>query len=387
MVLWRGGSDARYVPTGHLVYALKDGLFAVPFDTESLKVTGGAVSIAQGVLRGAAATNNTATANYGFSRDGSLAYVFGASDSSALRSLFWVDRRTQREEAVAAEPRGYVYPRISPDERRVALDDRGENDIQVWDFAAKTLSRFTFGMEPETYPAWTSLSDRIAYSTGRTIHWKAANNTGPITPLVEKLPGNTLELNPCFFSKDGSQLVFRSVGNPSTTRDDIGMIAVKEGSEPTWLLQTPFNERNAELSPDSRWMAYQSDVTGSWEIYVRPFPNVDSGLWQISNGGGMYPVWSRNTNELFYVQPGTKPAMMAAQFRAERDFVPGLRSKLFDASAYYASGPVGRPYDVARDGRFLMLRSAAASEANVAPPQIVVVENWFEELKQSSSSR
>lgn len=386
VVLWRGGSDARYVPTGHLIYALKDGLFAVPFDLESLKPTGGAVSIAQGVVRGSTPTTNTATANYGFSRDGSLAYLSGISDSAAQRSLFWVDRRTLREEAIAAEPRGYAYPRLSPDERRVAIDDRSDNDIQLWDFAAKTLTRLTFGSEPEVYPAWTPTNDRIAYSVGPTITWKAANNTGSSTALIEKLPTKVSELDPYFFSPDGSQLVFRAAGHPET-RDDVGMISVKGGSEPTWLLQTKFSERNAELSPDGRWMAYESDETGDWEIYVQPFPNVSTGRWQISDGGGHFPLWSRNTNELFYVQPGVKPAMMAAQFSAGREYAPGPRLKLFDASNYFVTGLIGRPFDVARNGRFLMLKPLAEADGNVPPPKIVVVENWFEELKQRATAR
>src|SRR4029453_13461695 len=133
------------------------------------------------------------------------------------------------------------------------------------------------------------------------------------------------------------------------------MGSIKSGSKPIWLLHSQFNERNAELSPDGKWIAYQSDETGAWEIYVQPFPNVESGRWQISNGGGFVPRWSEGTHEFFFLQPGTNPAMMAAQFTVPRDFVPGPRVKLFDVSAYFL-GPAGRPYDVSpRDGRFLML--------------------------------
>jgi serine/threonine-protein kinase len=387
VVVWRGGGDARYVPTGHLVYALDTGLFAVPFDAKALKVTGGPVSVAQNVFRAVTPANNTAAANYSVSRNGSLAYVNGAGSTAGLRSLLWVDRRTMREEVVSAEPRAYAYPRISPDGLRVALDDRTDNDIQVWDLAAKTLTRFTFGSELEIYPAWTPGNDRIAYSAGRGILWKASNNTGTSTALVEGFDDSINELDPYFFSPDGSQIVFRALGF-GNSREDIGMISIKPASKPVWLLHSQFNERNAELSPDGKWLAYQSDETGNPEIYVQPFPNLDSGRWQISNGGGLFPRWSKNTTELFYVQPGTNPAMMAAQFTAPRDFVLGSRVKLFDASAYFLTGPVGRPYDVSpRDGRFLMLKTQPTSQGGTPPPVVVVVENWFTELRQQAKSR
>ncbi|HET9216939.1 MAG TPA: protein kinase [Terriglobia bacterium] len=382
VVVWRGGSDARYVPTGHLLYALDDGLFAVPFDADSLKVTGGAVSVAEDVLRAAVPANNTAAANYNVSRNGSLAYVEGFGQAGgALRSLVWVDRRTMREEKVSAEARGYAYPRISPDGSRVALDDRLDNDIQVWDFAAKTLTRLTFGMELEAYPTWTLGGDRIAYSQTPDIFWKAANNTGSSTKLVEGLGGSFTEMDPYFFSPDGSQIVFRAL---SLGSEDIGMMSMKPGSKVEWLLRSQFNERNAELSPDGKWMAYQSDETGDWEIYVQPFPDVEAGRWQISNGSGMYPRWSKNSNELFYAQTGGTPAMMAAQFTTSRDFVLGTRVKLFDVSAYFVAGPAGRPYDVGSDGRFLMLKTQATSEEGTPPPVIIVVENWFDELRKKA---
>ena len=126
-------------------------------------------------------------------------------------------------------------------------------------------------------------------------------------------------------------------------------------------------------------MAYQSDETGDWEISVQPFPNVDEGRWQISNGGGVLPVWSRTTNELFYIRlPDFR--MMAAEFSAGSGFVPGMRRELFDASDYYftSAGGAGRSFDVSPDeDRFLMLKRPVA-----AITQIVVVENWFEELKE-----
>src|SRR5688572_15941216 len=159
-LLWEGGSDARFVPTGHLVYAVGDALFALAFDTNRLQVTGGPVSLVQGLARPANQGAATAAANYGISANGTLVYAAGArftaGGGSVLNTLVWVNREG-REELLSAPPRAYTYPRISPDGTKVALDIRDQQlDIWVWDIARETLTRLTFDPGEDEFPLWSS---------------------------------------------------------------------------------------------------------------------------------------------------------------------------------------------------------------------------------------
>ena len=315
----------------------------------------------------------TASANYGVSDGGALVYVTGAPRVQG--SLVWVDREG-REEILSAEPRGYVHPRISPDGTRVALDVRDdEDDILIWDFAREALTRFTLTADLERSPVWTPDGARIAYGTSTGAFWKAADGSGVAEPIAET--GNTIF--PYFFSPTGTELVFR---DPNLTVDrNIGMLAVGAAADPVWLLASEFVEQSAELSPDGRWMAYQSNESGDWEIFVRPFPNVTEGRQQVSTAGGRHPLWARNGEELFYLEPGTLPRLMAVPVQTGSTFDRGSPQPLFVWD--YRFGGFSRRYDVSPDGqRFLVIKAGADEAAgDVHAPQIHVVLNWFEELK------
>ena len=364
------GTDARYVPTGHLLYAVEDVLLAVPFDIGSLEVTGGPVSVVANLMGIRENFIHTGTASYDVSDTGSLSYV-SASGSEPPKSLVWVDR-DGNEEAVPVEPRLYIYPRISPDGTKVALDDRREDDdIWIWDFVRENLTRFTFTPAADQYSVWTSGSERIVYGSDSDLVMKTLGTTGGI----ERLGGGNLGAgpNPYFFSLAGTELVFGEQGNPDTG-DNIGMISIASDADVDWLLQTEFNERNGELSPDGRWMAYQSDESGKWEIYVRSFPNVE-GRSQVSNGGGIYPLWSQNGQELFCLEPGAQPRLMTARVETGATFNNQSPEPLLDWP--YLIAGVGRTYDVSPNGqRFLALTRTSRSL------KINVVLNWFEELKE-----
>ncbi len=203
-VLVEGGSDARYLPTGHLVYALEDGLFAVAFDADRLAVRGGPVSMVQGVMR----AGTSASANYGVSDDGTLVYATGAG---AANALVWVDRQG-REEPLAAPPRAYTYPRLSPDGTRIALHVRDEqNDIWIWDLARETLTRLTFDPGADRVPIWAPDGGRVAFSSQRdgsqgSLFWQAADGTGTAEPLTDN--PTTGQHFPTAFAPDGAQLLF-----------------------------------------------------------------------------------------------------------------------------------------------------------------------------------
>ena len=364
-VLIQGGSDARYAASGHIVYGVAGTLRAVPFDLSSLEVRGAPVPILESVV-----TKVSGAASFTVSTDGTLAYIDGPIASAASRILVWVDREGN-EEAVNAEPRGYWYPRISPDGNRVALDVRGgQSDILVWDFTRETLTRFTPTETPEDYPVWTPPDgQRIAYGTPDAAMWKASDGSGVAEIIFE---GDDPSLY--FFSLTGTELVFR------TNADDVGMVSTDGNGDPEWLLNSEFSERNAEMSPDGNWMAYQSDESGEYEIYVSPFPDVAGGKQQVSNAGGIFPVWARNGQELFYVENGEPAHLMAVPVQTGSTFNPGNPEAVFEWNYY--TGTLGRTYDVSPDGlRFLMIKGATGGP-DATRPQINIVQNWSEELKE-----
>ncbi len=144
------------------------------------------------------------------------------------------------------------------------------------------------------------------------------------------------------------------------------------------LVATEFSEANGEICPDGRWMAYQSNQSGQMEVYVRPFPNVDDGRWQISTGGGTQPLWAFNGRELFYRRGA---ALMTVPVQTEPNFTPATPEVLFEGD--YFAGAGGRAYDVSPDGeRFLMIIEGEGAESTSAAPQIILVQNWFEELRR-----
>jgi serine/threonine-protein kinase len=148
------------------------------------------------------------------------------------------------------------------------------------------------------------------------------------------------------------------------------------------LIQTSNIEQNGEISPDSRWLVYESNNSGQFEIYVRPFPNVDSGLWQVSTGGGTRPLWAQNGQELFYRSP--TGAVMSVRIELGATWTGSTPSKLFEGRYFVGGGNFARTYDVAPDGRrFLMIKlGGGGSDETAAPPSLIVVQHWFEELKR-----
>lgn len=386
-VLIRGGTGARYVPTGHLVYVNRGTLLAVPFNPTALRVTGGPVPLVEGVMQATAAPfgrSGSGAAQFATALDGSLVYVPRTAQVER-RMLVWVDRQ-EREDPLLLEPRAYLYPRVSPDGTRVALDVRDqENDIWIWDFARTTLTRLTFSPSLDRSPAWAPDGRHVVFGSDREgqigLFQRAADGTGTDERLT-KMPFAV----PNALTPDGKSLVFLSRDADAKTGDNLGLLSM-EGERPSKpLLRTQFNERNGEISPDGRWMAYQSNESGQDQIFVRPFPDVDAGRWQISTAGGTRPLWSRDGRELFYLTEGGSVMAVAVQLRPT--FSAGSPKTLLEGPYFAGGGPFGgndRTYDVSPDGkRFLMIKS---SPAFTAAPRFIVVQNWFEELRQRVPAR
>lgn len=330
-------------------------------------------------MRGSAVWQ-TGVAHFSVSENGTLIYV--TANQSPPSTLFWVDRDGS-ETLIPIEPGNYEHPRISPDGTRVALSElEPNNDIWIWDFQSGTNTRLLLGANGGDWPVWTPDGTRIAYHPGfgEIIDWKDADNRGEPERVLTGRDGRD-PFHPEVFSPSGMELLFWGSAS-ADTGIDIGMVTIASDSEPNWLLQGPYNQFNSDISPDSRWIAYQSDESGRSEIYVRSFPKVDEKRWLVSNRGGSQPLWSRDGRELFYLEPGAPPRMIAVGLQhAETDFAFVARNLVMDWPYKSTNlGRDGRSYDASADGRrFLVLKPMDGEEES---PRIVVIQNWFEELKR-----
>jgi Tol biopolymer transport system component len=339
---------------------------------------------------------DSGAAQFTVSDDGLLAYVEAGSPVAPRRTLVWVDRNGRETPVPGLPVRSYAYPRISPDGKRVALDIRDEDeDIWVFEFESQTLSRLTFDPATEIAPLWTPDGQRIAYfRNGQGLFWQPADGTGSPEQLTTS---GTNVHGPAAFTRDGRRLLWDlqvginpdpsllgRLGGPSIRNTKVIDL---ESRDVTDLEANPRSSMsNASLSPDGRWLAAQAGRTvADSEIVVRPFPDIAGGRWEISRGGGgRIPLWSRDGRELFYVAPGS-PASPGPKFMA----VPvdtTTTFRLLGTPTELSTGPFFAAleritYDVAADGRFLMIRVLGGTNLT-APRRIVVVDNWFEELKE-----
>jgi len=387
-VLVRGGSHAHYVPGsptsttllgsegGHLVYAAAGTLRAVAFDLARLEVRGTPVPVVAQVVSTSVGGVDAVVAG-----DGTLVYVSGGgSGVGAQRSLVWVNRQGQ-EAAIAAPPRSYLYPRISPDGAGVALWIADlESDIWRWDFARATLTRLTFDDAVDAHPVWTPDGRRIIFSSeragARNLYWQAADGTG----AVERLTESPSQQDKTTVSPDGTRVIFGET-MPKTGIDLMQMML--DGTRRvTPLIQTSFIEENGIVSPDGRWLAYEANDSGRFEVYVRPFPDVNSGKWQVSSGGGTRPLWAPNGQELFYVSPaGALMRVGVERGPSWGTTVPTLLIK--EGYVTMLGGNPGRLYDISADGqRFLMIKAGDGSGQTAAAPSLIVVQHFDEELRR-----
>jgi Tol biopolymer transport system component len=370
-----GGSDVRYLPTGHLVYALGDGLFAVAFDAATLTVSGGPVSLVQGVVRAIV----TGAASYGISNDGTLVYITGVSGAllGAGYTPVWVDH-DGREEPLGLATCFCASPAVAPNGARLAYDfpnaDTSDADVWIWSLAQHTNTRLTFEPSLQLGAVWSPDSTRIAYtSLGQGLFMRPADGTGTAEPLLES--SNTIV---AWAWTADDELIISEVGSSGA---DIAVLSLTGDRERRPLLTSQFNEYRPALSPDARWLAYQSDESGQNEIYVRPFPEVGAGKWQVSSGGGQEPKWSRDGRTLFYLGPSS---LMEAAVRDGASFTYDTSRAVLNLQPYAFTDLPPRRYDVSPDGqRFLLMRqSGVGADGDVTPAQVVVVTNWVEELKQ-----
>jgi len=369
--LFKGGIYARYVPTGHIVYARKNTLYAVRFNVEQLKVIGSSVPVVPDVRTSG---GESSSAQFAIAQDGTLAYIPVVTRSTELTPV-WVDRNGQVEPLPAATPRNYGSVTISPDGTQLAFGIRA--DVWIYDLTRQTLTPLTSdGIS--YFPIWTPDGKWVvfrSYQDGKFQLFRQ-NVTGSGAPeLLATFEGILGRATCC--SPDGKELlVTRYDYDPNHPRwnNDICVVLLEQNEKYHLrpFIQRNHNQRQGVWSPDGRWIAYSSDESGRWEVYVETHTGAGQKV-MISITGGWQPAWSRDGKELFY-RWGDK--MIAATFETEPDFMVTQFEELFKGR--YLCNIVTRSYDVAPDGRFLMIQEPQEP----TPLGINVVFNWFEELKR-----
>jgi len=374
-VLLEGGTDGRYVPSGHIVFSYRETLFAIPFDATTLKVVGGRVPIVENVAQATA----TGASHFTFSQTGVLAYVPG-NFAPTLRALAWVDR-AGRETATDAPARDYTYPRVSPDGSRVAVTvfDGRQEDVWIWDLAGKRFTRLTADPADDRYSEWTPNGRDIVFASqrgGAAGLWRQPADGGTAEQLVVTPSKPRDWLVPSPVSSDNTRIVPTLL--PFGGGSDLFQLQLGPPPHLEPLLQTSFAERSAEISPDRRWLAYQSTESGRFEIYVRRADAVSNERWLVSSAGGQHALWGRDGRELFYAEPGQ--GLMRVAVEAGAGWKAGTPVKLFGPPYMWTIPNFGgRLYDISPDGqRFLVLKSVDTPQ----PSTVVVVQNLFENLKR-----
>jgi serine/threonine-protein kinase len=352
----------QYLSDGYLLYVQAGAVRAVPLDIDRVEPTGPSFSLLDSV----AISTDGSTAHLAVSHTGTMVYV---RERGAARTLVWVDR-SGHTTPLGIEHANFLWPRVSPDGRRlvVNIERAGLVELWVYDIARGTRRQLPGAntTDPIWYPDGTAITyglfgpDRSRTNLAQTL----ADGTGAPDTL---LPAHMTQA-PHSWSPDGTRLAYYEI-DPTTTRD---IILLSEDGTSTPYLNTPANERSPVFSPDGRWIAYTSDESGRDEVYLAPSEEPRPRR-QVSTGGGWAPVWSRDGRELFY---RNRAAVMAVQIRTMPTVEIGTPELLFEGPFEPDPAPSGSVnYDVAPDGRFLMVQSTPLTD-------IRVVLNWFEELQQ-----
>jgi serine/threonine-protein kinase len=371
-VVIKGGSAAQYTSTGHLVYAQGRTMKAIAFDPEALQTRGDAAPLSD--VEVTTAPDNGA-ADFALSETGTLLSLPREDPTQQLRTVIWVNRQGN-EEPLALEPGQYTYPRISPDGTRIALDIQGGNrDIWLWNLQRPNLMKLTDGPTEDMTPIWAPDGQRVFFASDRLgeFHVYSQAADGATKDRVEVVAAGTQ--TPTGFTPDGGRLMVIE-----SFKDLSVLNLAQHRIEP--LLHSERNHWQGVVSPDGKWLAYESDeASDQIEIFVRPFPDVGRQREKVSLKGGRFPLWAPKGGELYYVDPDG--GMMAVAVTLSPDLRLGQVVKLF-ATQKPPQGISGRPYDVSpADGRFILTKPVSDSRG----VNISVVLNWLEELKQRGPAK
>ena len=354
------GASPQSIENEFLLYYREHTLWLARFDPEILEVTSNSVPIINDI-------HYEDFAHYSLSGDGTLVYV--ADANLKRRTLVWVDRSGDTT-TIPVEPRPFVMPRISPDGDRIAvvIDDTGGADLWLYSLDRGTMTRLTNDESRETSPVWSHDGSFIVYSSNRVDDLFRVSTDG--TNTVEQLTSSDMYQFPRSITPDDRHILF-SQGRSNTLPSDMAVLTLGSDKLPELLRKSEFKEFDPAISPDGHWLAYVSDQSGAEEIYVRPFPNIDDEVIQISVGGGLQPRWSPDGRELVY--RGHSHLMSSNIITTEPEFMSGRPNPVLSLKDYpiYDMGN----FDIGSDGRFLMVKQVAKEEFPVN--RIVVLQNWL----------
>jgi len=353
------GFQAQFLPPDHLIFhasAVREGeIRVVRIDAAEYTLQNTPVPVLDQVFR----SENGGGAYFAAAEAGTLVFARGGH----ARTLVRVDRNGRRT-PLLEDRRGFRMPRFSPNGRYVALTiDPRPSEVWVYDLFRKSGFPLATGQH-NIGPVWSPDGRSLAYFSGGDLYERRADGSGTAERLLER----EWQQYPAAWTPDGRALIFTD--DQLANRMDIWVLTIGGDARP--LIAGPASEFAARLSPDGRWLAYTSTESGRAEVYVRPYPDVDAGKWLVSTSGGLYPAWSPDGRELYYVN-GTSMVSVGVT----------TRGHTFDASRPQElfSGPfeTGSPhFDVAADGTFVMVEA----DPDAKPTQIQVVLNWAEELKR-----
>lgn len=377
-LLVKGGTDPHYVSSGHLVFMRAGVLLAVPFDAEKLEIKGAAVPVAENILE----NPRIGAGQYAVSKDGLLVYISGGV-TYGEHELVFVDKAGNAKPLTASK-RPYEDFTISPDGKYIAATIEGPvTNTWIHDITRDTETRFNFGVENRD-PAWTPDGKHIAYSGYKdgkyAVFWKSLDGSTPEEPLI--LSDKTVDA--WFFSPDGGTLLYAEYQFGG--EQNIGALPLNDRAKARTIFPASYQAEWAILSPDGKWIAYDSNESGKPEVYVAPYPAMEPRE-RMSTNGGLHPLWAPDGRELYY-RTGASPEeleqralaqktrVMAVAIETKPAFKAGQPRMLFEGP-YFESG-----HDIAvtPDGKgFVLIRE---TDTQTGPRELEVVLNWPEELKQ-----
>ncbi len=384
----RGGFSARFLATsagtqfGHLIYLHESTLFAAPFDSGRLATTGSPTPILEDV-----SSTTGGGGDFAFAQSGAFVYLSGKGQTSGW-SISWVDH-SGKTQPLYAPPGLYYTPRFSPDGKRLAVSigNGQSDDIWVKDLDRDAPSKLSFLTGQNRWPVWTSDGKNIVFQStdpaSPGLYWIRSDGSGE----AQRLTDGKLDQRPYSFSPDGKRLAFQQTGingspdiftAPVESDPARGALGVRLGKAELFL-GTPFIEHTPAFLPDGQWLAYQSNESGTYEVYVRPFPG-PGGRRQISTGGGFFPLWSRDGHELLFETPDQR--VMVVSYTATGDSFAAGKPRVWTETRLRDSGSYSN-YDLAPDGK----RVAATLPDNDAsggkgPTHLTFLLNFFDELRR-----
>jgi serine/threonine protein kinase/Tol biopolymer transport system component len=365
--LVRGGTFGRYLPSGHLVYVNRGTLFAVPFDLERLELRGAPVP----VLEEVGSTAVDGSAQLAFSQTGTV--VYRSLGEVGLRTVQWLDA-TGKTQPLLAKPDSYLRPSLSPDGTRLAI---GNPDIRVYDWQRDTMTRLTFGAGARS-PIWSPDGRYILFQAPGGMFWTRSDGSGKSQSLTQS---NNPQF-PWSITTDGKRLAFHELNR---TSNNIWTVALENdgtalrAGKPEPFSQNRFDEIYPSFSPDGRWLAYTSNESGSYQVYVRAFPGKE-GKWQISNSESALPEWAHNSHELFFRTLDNQ--IMVASYTVRGDSFVADKPRVWSEKKIANVG--GFPnYGLAPDGkRIAALMPVEGTQVEESQNHVIFLENFFDELRR-----